>query len=137
MLILIWKSNTVSEPDIVLAQSAHIDICQIIVCSFFKVRFVVDFCICSADFNWCGGCFGTDIVQNCTKSSNLGVHGLIFGLSFSKFQCACFWFEKMRKHDKMVEKTQTCRFVVKKIFEKLHASYQRWKKKIFRYNCLI
>ena len=29
-----------------------------------------------ADFNSSGGCFGTDIIQNCTKWSNIRVHGL-------------------------------------------------------------
>ena len=31
-----------------------------------------------SDFNLSGGCFGTDIIQNCTKWSNIGVHGLNF-----------------------------------------------------------
>ena len=47
-----------------------------------------------ADFNLSGGCFGTDIIQNCTKWSNIGVHGLSFGPIFAKFQCASFLLRK-------------------------------------------
>ena len=43
-----------------------------------------------ADFNLSGGCFGTDMNQNCAKLSNIGVHGLIFGPMFDKFHSVCF-----------------------------------------------
>ena len=32
--------------------------------------------ILNTDFNLSPGCFGTDIIQQCTKWSNIGVHGL-------------------------------------------------------------
>ena len=41
-----------------------------------------------SDFNLSGGCFGNDIIQKCTKWSQIGVHGLIIGQVFAKFQCA-------------------------------------------------
>ena len=40
------------------------------------------------DFNLSGGCFGTDIIQNCTKLSNIVVPELMFGPIFAKFHCA-------------------------------------------------
>ena len=43
-----------------------------------------------ADFNLSGGRFGTDIIQKCPKWSQIGVHGLIFGQIFAKFQRASF-----------------------------------------------
>ena len=42
------------------------------------------------DFNLSGGCFGTDIIQNCTKWSNMGVHGLSLGPFVAKLRCASF-----------------------------------------------
>ena len=41
-------------------------------------------------FNLSGGCFGTDIIQNCTKLSNIGVNRLISGPIFAKFHCVSF-----------------------------------------------
>ena len=85
------------------------------------------------DFNLSGGCFGTDVIQNHTKWSNIGDHGLIFGPIFAKFQCAFFnskkcgkWQYGQKKHKHFVFR--------EKIFEKLHASYQSWKKQMFRCN---
>ena len=43
-----------------------------------------------SDFNLSGGCFGTNIIQNCTKWPNIGVHVLSFGPIFAKFQSAPF-----------------------------------------------
>ena len=42
------------------------------------------------DFHLSPGCFGTDIIQKCTKWSQIGVHGLKSGQIFAKFQCASF-----------------------------------------------
>ncbi len=47
-----------------------------------------------ADFNLSPGCFGTDIIQKCTKWSQIGVHGLKIGQIFAKFQCASFLVRK-------------------------------------------
>ena len=88
------------------------------------------------DFNLSGDCFGTDIIQNCTKWSNMEVHGRSFGPIFAKFHCASFLFQKVGKDDKMVQKNTNMPFFVKQIFEKLHASSQSWKKQTFRYNLL-
>ena len=68
-----------------------------------------------ADFNLSGGCFGTDIVQNYTKCSNIEAHGLIFWPIFAKFQCAFCLLRKMKKHDHMAKKTQKCSFSWKNI----------------------
>ena len=46
------------------------------------------------DFNLSGGCFGTDIIQKCTKWSQIGVHGLKICQIFAKFQCASFPIRK-------------------------------------------
>ena len=46
------------------------------------------------DFILNGGCFGTDIIQNCTKWSNIGVHGLSYGPFVAKLRCASFLFQK-------------------------------------------
>ena len=47
-----------------------------------------------SDFNLSGGCFGTDIIQKCTKWSQIGVHGLKIWPIFAKFQCASFLIRK-------------------------------------------
>jgi hypothetical protein len=47
-----------------------------------------------SDFNLSGGCFGTDIIQKCTKWSQVGVHGLKIWPIFAKFQCASFSIRK-------------------------------------------
>ena len=90
-----------------------------------------------ADFNLSVGCFGTDIIQKCTKWSQIGVHGLKIWPIFAKFQCASFLIRKnVEKWQYGRKKTQKCSFSWKKIFEKLHGPYQSWKKQIFRYNLL-
>ena len=43
-----------------------------------------------SDFHLSGGCFGTDIIQKCTKRFQIGVHGLTIWPIFAKFQCASF-----------------------------------------------
>ena len=89
-----------------------------------------------SDFNLSGGCFGTDIIQNCTKWSNIGVHGLIFGPIFAKFHCASFSIRN-NKEKLLYGPTKHTNVVFReKIFEKLHASYKSWKKQMFRYNLL-
>ena len=55
------------------------------------------------NFNLSGGCFGTDIIQKYTKWSQLGIHGLLFGPIFAKFQCVSFLLKKMLKNDNMVQ----------------------------------
>ncbi len=52
------------------------------------------------------GCFGTDIIQKCTKWSQIGVHGLKIGQIFAKFQCASFLIRTMWKNENMVEKKE-------------------------------
>ena len=47
-----------------------------------------------SDFNLSGGCFGTEIIQNCTKWSNIGVHGLSFGPIEAEFQGVSFLIQK-------------------------------------------
>ena len=47
-----------------------------------------------ADFNLSGGCFGTEIIQNFTKLSNIGVHGLRLGPIEAEFQGASFSIQK-------------------------------------------
>ena len=47
-----------------------------------------------SDFNLSPGCFGTDIIQNCTKWSNIGVHGLKIGPIEAEFQGASFLIQK-------------------------------------------
>ena len=37
--------------------------------------------------NWRVSCYGTNIVQKCTKWSQMRVHRLISGQIFAKFQC--------------------------------------------------
>ena len=48
----------------------------------------------SPDFNLSGGCFGTEIIQNATKWSNIGVHGLSIGPIEAEFQGASFLIQK-------------------------------------------
>ena len=38
--------------------------------------YIPDGALCHADFNLSVGCSGTDIIQKCTKWSQIGVHGL-------------------------------------------------------------
>ena len=45
---------------------------------------------CFSDFNLSGGCFGTDIIQKCTKWSQIGAHGLKIWPIFAKFECVSF-----------------------------------------------
>ena len=62
------------------------------------------------DFNLSVGCFGTDIIQKCTKWSQIGVHGLKIWPIFAKFQCASFlnrknlqkWQYGRKKHKNVV-----------------------------------
>ena len=42
------------------------------------------------DFSLSPGCFGTDIIQKCTKWCQMGVHGLKLGQIFAKFRCESF-----------------------------------------------
>ena len=46
--------------------------------------------IICADFNLRGGCFGTEIIQRCTKWSQIEVHGLKIWPIFAKVKCAPF-----------------------------------------------
>ena len=67
------------------------------------------------DFSLSPGCFGTDIIQNCTKWSNIGVHGLKIWPIFAKFQCASFLIRKnVKKWQYGRKKKHTCRFSWKK-----------------------
>ena len=76
--------------------------CETISCIFGQCRYQ------NTDFSLSGGCFGTDIIKNCTKLSNIGVHGLIFWPIFAKFQCASFLIRKNVEKNNMVEKTPKC-----------------------------
>ena len=69
------------------------------------------------DFSLSGDCFGTDIIHNCTKLSNFGVRGLVFGPIFAKFQCAffCIW-KNEGKWQYGPTKTQTCIFLSSDFF---------------------
>ena len=49
------------------------------------------------DFISSEGCFGTDIIQKCTKWFQIGVHGLIFWPIIAKCQCARFFMRKKVK----------------------------------------
>ena len=60
-----------------------------------------------ADFNLSGGCFGTEIIQNCTNWSNIGVHCLRLGPIEAEFQGASFLVQKnagkwSKKHKNVV-----------------------------------
>ena len=50
--------------------------------------------IYNADFNLSPGCFGTEIIKNCTKWSNIGLHGLRLGPIEAEFQGAFFLIRK-------------------------------------------
>ena len=47
-----------------------------------------------SDFNLSPGCFGTEIIKNCTKWSNIEVHGLSIGPIEAEFQGASFLIQK-------------------------------------------
>ena len=47
-------------------------------------------CSVRSDFNLNPGCFGTDIIQKCTKWYHVGVHGLKIGQMFPTFQCMSY-----------------------------------------------
>ena len=47
-----------------------------------------------ADFSLSPGYFGTEIIKNCTKWSNIGVHGLSIGPIEVEFQGASFLIQK-------------------------------------------
>ena len=81
-----------------------------------------------ADFILSGGRFGTHIIQNCTKWSNVGVHGLSFGPILRQISLRLFSTLNNMKNDNIVQQTKTYSFSQKKI-EKLHASHQSWKNK--------
>ena len=56
------------------------------------------------------GLFWTDMIQNCTKWSNMGVHGLSYGPFVAKLRCASFLLRKNQeksqygpKNDKNVD----------------------------------
>ena len=48
-----------------------------------------------ADFSLSPGCFGTNIIQKCTKWFQMGVHGLKIGQISAQFQCVSFCIRKM------------------------------------------
>ena len=52
---------------------------------FFFVCFLCFECV--ACFSLGGRCFVTDVIQQCTKWCQMGVHKLIFGQMFAIFQC--------------------------------------------------
>ena len=71
-----------------------------------------------ADFSLSGGCFGTDIIQNCTKWSNMGLHGLSYGPFVAKLRCASSLnSKKSRTMTIWSNKTQTCCFSWKNLWE--------------------
>ena len=45
-------------------------------------------------FSLSGCCFGTGIIQNCTKWSNMGVHGLSYEPFVAKLRCTSFLLRK-------------------------------------------
>ena len=47
-----------------------------------------------SDFSLSPGCFGTEIIKNCTKWSNIGVHRLRLGPIEAEFQGASFLIRK-------------------------------------------
>jgi len=55
------------------------------------------------DFNLSGGCFGTEIIKNGTKWSNIGVHGLSIGPIEAEFQGASFLIQKNAENANMVQ----------------------------------
>ena len=54
------------------------------------------------DFYLSPGCFGTDIIQKCTKWSQIGIHGLKIRQIFSKCACVSFLVQKKPKRLKNV-----------------------------------
>ena len=65
----------------------------------------------NTDFNLSVGCFGTDIIKKSTKWSQIGVHGLKIGQTFTKIQCASFSIRKnVEKCQYGRTKTQKCSF---------------------------
>ena len=71
-----------------------------LICPFDSNRNICNY----SDFSLSPGCFGTEIIKNCTKWSNIGVHGLSFGPIEAEFQGASFLFEKIMKNDNLVQK---------------------------------
>ena len=91
--------------------------CFKIVPNLFHALFVC-FCPCLeclSNFNLSEGCFGTDIIQNCTKWSDIIIHGLSFRPIFAKFHCASFllwkneekWHHGPKKHKHVVLREKT------------------------------
>ena len=92
-LVQFWITSVPKQPPLKLKSGG----CQIRQFSIFVFFSVCDCVALNSDFNLSGGCFGTDIIQNCTKWSNIGVHGLSFGPIFAKFHCASFLLRKNQK----------------------------------------
>ena len=57
-------------------------------------------------------------------------------LSSPNFIARLFYLNKMEKNDNVVQQKHKHVMFREKIFEKLHASHQRWKKQMFRHNPL-
>ena len=66
-------------------------------CEFNNLLCTVSVMKCYTGFSLSGGCFGTDIIQNCTKLSNMGVHGLSYGQFVAKLRCASFLIRKNKE----------------------------------------
>ena len=82
------------------------------------------------------GLFWDHIIQNCTKWSNSGVHGLSYTPFVAKLRCASFLIRKNQETWQYgPTKLKNVDFP-EKIFEKLHASHQSWKKQKFKSNLL-
>ena len=67
------------------------------------------------DFSLSGGCFGTDIIQKCTKWSQIGVHGLTKMTDLRKNSMRVFFDAK--QYGKMItwsKQNTTMYFFVKK-----------------------
>ena len=62
----------------------------------------------SADFKFSGGCFGTDIIQKCTKWFQIGVHRLICWPIFTKFTFAFFLMRTNMEKRQYGRKKNTC-----------------------------
>ena len=82
------------------------------------------------------GCSGTDIIQKCTKWSQIGVHGLRIGQISAKFQCAYFLIQQNVKKYKCGSTIRENVMFRQKHFEKLHGLYKNWKKQLIRYNLI-
>ena len=86
-----------------------------------------------AGFSLSGGCFGTDIIQSCTKWSNMGVRGLSYGPFVATLRCASFLIRTNEEQLLYGPKQQNNVEIRQQIIcEKLHASNQSWKKQMFR-----